>query len=96
MTHLRAMVVHSYELVNRVGLLFGRMNIWNQILDYIFEYRLIYILLSTERGIKLRLTIMKNKEMYLQEKEDYGNVPFWHNIEEYDLELQQKYNHKVL
>lgn len=45
---------------------------------------------------ELRLTIMKNKEMYLQEKEDYGNVPFWHNIEEYDLELQQKYNHKVL
>lgn len=45
---------------------------------------------------ELRLTLLKNKEMYLQQKKSFDYVPFWNNIENYNTELQEKFNHKVL
>lgn len=45
---------------------------------------------------ELKKTIIKNKEMYMQPKEVRGYIPFWNNIENYDLELQKMYGHKVL
>lgn len=45
---------------------------------------------------ELRLTLLKNKEMYLQPKKSFDYVPFWTNIENYNTVLKEKYNHKVL
>ena len=45
---------------------------------------------------ELRLNLLKNKEMYLQQKKSFDYVPFWNNIENYNIVLQENYGHKIL
>ena len=45
---------------------------------------------------ELRNMLLKNKDMYMEKKEVFNNVPFWNNIEEYDSTLLNNYGHKIL
>ena len=44
----------------------------------------------------VRSTLLENKEMYLQPKEVFNNIPFWNTVEKYDGEFQKEYGLCIL